>query len=331
MSPLLEIKDLKVHFTIRRGFIEEMFSRKISRVKAVDGIDLTIEKGEILSLVGESGSGKTTTGKALVSLVERTAGSVLFEGKELPRGTGNRVREFRKKAQIIFQDPYQSLNPRDSIYDIVEEPLLVNGLVDNPAVRKEKVLEALCWAGLTPPEDYLYRLPHELSGGQRQRVAIAAALIMQPSFLVADEPVSMLDVSIRADILKLLVGLRDTLGISCLFITHDLSLAWLISDRIAIMYLGKIMEVGSPDLIVGSCLHPYTKALVEVMPLAKIQKSRERTILRGETPNPLDMPSGCRFHPRCPCSMDICLLEEPPLIPLAPGHLAACHRLTSCQ
>lgn len=325
MSVLMEARDLKVYFTIRRGFFAEMLSRKKCQVKAVDGLTMSIGKGEIVSLVGESGSGKTTLGRALLSLVDITGGSVVFDGEEISRANRRQLHAFRRRAQMIFQDPYQSLNPRDIVLDIVGEPLQVNMHRLSLQEREEKVVRALAWAGLSPAEDYLYRFPHELSGGQRQRVAIAAALILQPEFIVADEPVSMLDVSIRSDILRLIVHLRDTMGISCLCITHDLSMAWLISDRIVIMYLGKVMEIGSPECIVQSALHPYSKALLEVMPLIKGGSKRGRNILRGETPDSLDMPRGCRFHPRCPSALDVCSQIEPKLVEVAPGHFAACH------
>ncbi len=325
MSAVIEAKDLKIHFDIRKSFFEEVIKNNKSRVKAVDGINLEIKKGEIVSLVGESGSGKTTLGKALLSLVPKTDGTILFDGNEIHAKKGRELSLFRQKAQIIYQDPYKSLNPRYLIQDIVAEPLVVNRLVKTAAEQRERVIEALTWAGLTPAEDYLHRFPHELSGGQRQRVAIATTLIMKPEFIVADEPVSMLDVSIRADILKLMVGLRDRMGISYLFITHDLSLAWLISDRIAIMYLGKIVEIGPPALIVGDSLHPYTRALIDVMPHVKSSGKRKKSILKGETPNPINLPSGCRFHPRCPVAQDICRTQEPALRKMKDNHFVSCH------
>jgi peptide/nickel transport system ATP-binding protein len=226
---------------------------------------------------------------------------------------------------MIFQDPYQSLNPKHMIIDIVAEPLLVHGLLSSEEEKLKKVTEALESAGLKPGEQYLYRYPHELSGGQRQRVVIAAALVLHPHFIVADEPVSMLDVSVRADILNLMVKLRDEKDISYLFITHDLSLAWLISDRIAIMYLGKIMEIGPAELIAGECLHPYTKALVSVMPAPKKRTDRKRMVLTGETPDPSRIPAGCRFHPRCPMAVDRCRTEAPVLREVNPDHLVSCH------
>jgi oligopeptide/dipeptide ABC transporter ATP-binding protein len=226
---------------------------------------------------------------------------------------------------MIFQDPYQSLNPKNIISDIVSEPLEVNGLISSIEDRDKKVVESLEWSGLTPASEYLSRYPHELSGGQRQRVAIAGSMILNPEFIIADEPVSMLDVSVRAGILKLMLDLKEKKGVSYLFITHDLSLAWAISDRVAIMYLGKIVELGDANLIIGACSHPYTKALVSVMPLPKVDKNKKRIILKGETPNPANIPSGCRFHPRCPIAQDICRNEEPSLKEISDNHFVACH------
>lgn len=322
---IIEVKGLKVYFDIRRGFLEEILTKEKRQVKAVDGIDLNIKKGEIVSLVGESGSGKTTIGKAILHLVEKTEGNIFFKDTEIDEKNNKEMRLFRQKAQMIFQDPYQSLNPRDIIIDIISEPLEVNRLIKTEAEKRERVIRALEWAGLKPAEDYLYRYPHELSGGQRQRVAIAGALVLEPEFIVADEPVSMLDVSIRADILRLMLDQCNQKGISYLFITHDLSLAWLISDRIATVYLGKIVEIGDARLIVGKSVHPYTKALVSVMPVPKVRKDRKMTILEGETPNPINIPQGCRFHPRCPNVMEKCRESEPELIEIEPGHFAACH------
>ncbi|MFD1019843.1 ABC transporter ATP-binding protein [Thalassobacillus hwangdonensis] len=324
MSKLVEVKDLKVHFGVRQSLMKELFTKEKKKVKAVDGINFSIDRGEIVSLVGESGSGKTTTGKAILQLIEEQEGDILFDGKDDFKKNKKQLKAFRQQAQMIFQDPYQSLNPKYMIYDIVAEPLVVNGLVKPEKERKAKVVEALEWAGLRPAEEYLYRYPHELSGGQKQRVAIASALILNPKFIVADEPVSMLDVSVRADILKLMVKLRDEMDLSYLFITHDLSLAWLISDRIAIMYLGKIVEIGDAESVVKSPSHPYSQALINVMPSLRSKRS-ERKILKGELPDASDMPKGCRFHPRCPIAEEKCKHEIPPLKEVADGQYAACH------
>jgi len=325
MNEIISIKDLKVYFDVKSGFIKDFLSKEKKKVKAVDGLSLDIYKGEIVSLVGESGSGKTTVGKAILKLVEKTDGKILFEGKEIDKKNKKDIKEFRQRAQMIFQDPYQSLNPKNIISDIVSEPLEVNGLISSIKDRDKKVVEALEWAGLTPASEYLSRYPHELSGGQRQRVAIAGSMILNPEFIIADEPVSMLDVSVRSGILKLMLDLKEEKGVSYLFITHDLSLAWAISDRVAIMYLGKILELGDANLIIGACCHPYTKALVSVMPLPKVDKDKKRIILKGETPNPANIPLGCRFHPRCPIAQDICRKEEPSLKEIADNHFVACH------
>ncbi|NLP52506.1 ABC transporter ATP-binding protein [Bacillus sp. RO1] len=326
MNSLIKTKDLRVHFDLQTGFLKGLLSKEKKRVKAVDGIDIDINKGEILSLVGESGSGKTTTGKAILQLLENVEGDITYDGKPILQKDKKQIQAFRQKAQMIFQDPYESLNSKFLIIDIVAEPLEINGLIKNEQQKKEKVKEALEWAGLRPAEQYLYRYPHELSGGQRQRVVIAAALILNPEFIVADEPVSMLDVSVRADILRLMVNLRDEKGISYLFITHDISLAWLISDRIAIMYLGKIVEIGDVDKVISASLHPYTKALINVMPKPTVAgEKRKRMILKGETPNPSNVPSGCRFHTRCPFAEQKCKVEEPPLVEYSENHFAACH------
>ncbi len=263
----IEVKDLKVYFEIKRALIEDLFSKKKKILKAVDGVSFNLAKGEILSLVGESGSGKTTTGKAILQLLKTEAGEMKFFGEEVRPKDRQFMRRFRQKAQMIFQDPYQSINPRNIVMDIVAEPLDVNHLVKTKQERTARVKLALEQAGLEPAEDFYHRYPHELSGGQRQRVVLASSMIMNPTFIVADEPVSMLDASIRTGILRLMLDLRDTKQLSYLFITHDLSLAWLISDRIAIMYLGKIMEIGEADEIIhrghtplyqsSDCHHAY--------------------------------------------------------------------------
>lgn len=273
---MLEVKGLKVYYEIKKGLAQTFFG-KPQVLRAVDGVSFHIDRGEILSLVGESGSGKTTTGKAILQLAPVSGGSILFDGEEI---AGKKdLSEFRKKAQMIYQDPYQSLNPRQYISDIVGEPLDVNGLVTTQEERNERIREALESAGLTPADDYLYRRPFELSGGQRQRAAIAGSLIMKPEFVVADEPVSMLDASIRTGIVKMMLEQRDKKGVAYLFITHDLSLAWLISDRIAIMYLGKIMEIGTAHEIIKNPKHPYTQALLDIMPVPGKVLTEKRRIL----------------------------------------------------
>ncbi len=324
-NQLLKVNGLEVHFAARSGFFSSLFSRQNALIRAVDGLDFTLDHGEILCLAGESGSGKTTTGKAILRLVEPTGGTVWFNGEPVNQFNRAQLRRFRHEAQIIFQDPFESLNPRQTVLATVAEPLEVNRLVHDQQEKEELVAEALNDAGLNNPRELFMRYPHELSGGQRQRLAIAGALVLKPGFIVADEPVSMLDLSIRAGILKLMVDLRDHRGISYLFITHDLSLAWLISDRIAIMYLGKIVELGSADAIIKQPQHPYTKALVSVIPVPKRISLAGKTLLRGETPDPINIPSGCRFHPRCPVAQPRCSEEEPLYREIAPNHFGACH------
>jgi oligopeptide/dipeptide ABC transporter ATP-binding protein len=317
---ILTVENLSVHFILKGAGGKQI-------LKAVDDVSFSINGGEILSLVGESGSGKTTTGKAMLGLAPITAGRVLADGIPIEPSDKKAIHAYRLKAQMIFQDPYQSLNPRDIISDIVAEPLDVNKLVKTAEERDEKVIRALQDAGLRPAEEYLYRYPYELSGGQRQRIAIAASMILEPSFVVADEPVSMLDASVRTGILKLMLRLRDELGLSYLFITHDLSLAWLISDRIAIMYLGSIMEIGGADIIVSSGLHPYTRALARIMPRPGKPRAAGSEILSGETPSAAIDIKGCKFASRCPIAEQRCKEEAPTLTEYEPGHLAACFKI----
>lgn len=321
---LLEVKDLKVYFEMKKGLAKSLFG-KPEILKAVDGVSFSINKGEIVSLVGESGSGKTTTAKAILQLVPVTSGNVIFDGEDI---VGKKdLKEFRKRAQMIYQDPYQSLNPRQFISDIVGEPLEVNGLVSTVEERNERVREAFEEASLIPVEDYWNRRPFELSGGQRQRAAIAGSLIMKPDLVVADEPVSMLDASIRTGIIDLMLKERDLKGVAYLFITHDLSLAWLISDRIAIMYLGKIMEIGTAEEIVRDALHPYSRALLDIMPIPGKVLNEKRKILQGETPNATEAIKGCKFCGRCPIADECCFSEEPTYTEVSPGHLVYCHKV----
>ena len=442
-NDIITVKDLRVWFPVRRGFIESILSEEQRYVKAVDGISFNIREREIFCLVGESGCGKTTTGKAILRLVEPTGGEVTYygpgkdelleeiagstlskrkasatrvqvanpdrwdelvetknvvnleraraslgddkieeilkkskikmeEGDELVlddvkgeeekkvlkpfttqvktnwvtmaevpnerkaevlKDAGINVRTLskprmkamRQKLQIIFQDPYESLNPKQSVYDIIAEPLVVNSIGANEAEREAKVTKALEDAGLRPPKNFMWRYPHEVSGGQRQRVGVAGALVLDPDFLVADEPVSMLDVSIRSEILKLMLDLREKKGLSFLFITHDLGVAFVFSDRIGIMYLGKIVELGPTEKVIKSPQHPYTKALISVVPTPDPKDRTDKIILKGERPDPSNIPPGCRFHPRCPFMMDICKTEEPKPVFVSEGHWVSCH------
>lgn len=324
-TPVITLKDLKVTFKGKQGFIDEYILKKKKYVHAVDGLNLEIYEGEILSLVGESGSGKTTTGRAALQLTPTTAGVMLFKQEEILSKDRAYMKKFRKEAQMIFQDPYQSLNPRFNVLDIVSEPLLFEDKKYSLSEKEQLALRALEFAGLRPAAEYLYRYPHELSGGQRQRVSIATCFIMSPDFIVADEPVSMLDASVRADILKLFVKMKDEKNTAFLFITHDLSLAWLISDRVAIMYLGKIMEIGPADIISGRCQHPYSQALTSVLAIVGEERKYEKIILEGETPSPINLPTGCRFHPRCPIATERCRIEEPIYHEVSPGQFVYCH------
>lgn len=294
------------------------------QVHAVDGVSLELNRGEILALVGESGCGKSTLVLTLLGLEHASSGAITFNGRDVTHLDGAGLKEMRRHIQMIFQDPFESLNPIMTIGEIVAEPLLVHGIGSSKAERLERASQALEDAGLKPASSFINRRPHELSGGQRQRVVIAAALVLEPDILLADEPVSMLDVSIRAEILNLLAELRQQRGVSVIFITHDLATAAYIADRIAVMYLGRIVETGSAQQVMTQPTHPYTKALLSVIPVPNPRLRHKRTILQGDPPNPINLPSGCRFHPRCPLAFERCPQVDPSLRPVGEGHEAAC-------
>lgn len=325
-KPLVRVSELSKLFPISRG----LFRAPTEFVHAVDGINFEIAPGESLGLVGESGCGKSTTGQMLVKLLDATDGQIQFSDgdyeKDVAEVSRSEIKEFRSRVQMIFQDPYESMNPRRTVFDTVSEPLAVQKVGTIPE-REERVLELLGLVGLTPPENFLFRYPHELSGGQRQRVAIARALVMNPRFVVADEPTSMLDVSIRISIMELMTELGDRLGVSYLYITHDLAVARYMCDRIAVMYLGKIVELTDRDTLYANPKHPYTEALLSAVPIPdpSVEEKRQRIILQGDVPSPANPPVGCNFSTRCPKVMQICTEQEPEFVEIAPNHWCACH------
>ena len=321
----LSVVDLKKWYPVRRGFIDTLLSKEIQHVKAVDGVSFDINKGEIFALAGESGCGKTTTGKTLLRLLEPTGGHIYFQGRDITNIEKREMKDLRKSMQIVYQDPYESLNPRMTIYDIIAEPIQIHGLADTMSEVDELIFKSLTDVELVPPDEFIGRYPHELSGGQRQRVAIARTMVMDPRFIVADEPISMLDVSIRAGILRVMLKSGEAKGVTFLFITHDLAYARHICDRGAIMYLGKIVEMASMDRLVNNPLHPYTVALMAAVPVPDPKIEKAKAIIGGEVPTPIDPPSGCRFHPRCTYATERCKLEEPKLVEMEPGHYVACH------
>ena len=318
-APLLEVKDLVKHFPITKGFI---MSKQVGAVKAVDGVSFTINRGETLGLVGESGCGKSTTGRLILRLIEATSGEVWFEGRNVLELGREEMRELRRDMQIIFQDPYASLNPRMTVGDIIGEPMQIHGIAKGQE-KERRVQELLEVVGLA--SYHARRYPHEFSGGQRQRIGVARALAVNPKIIVCDEPVSALDVSIQAQVVNLLQDLQAEYGLTYLFIAHDLSVVKHISDRVAVMYLGKIVELTSKQALYDNPLHPYTQALLSAIPIPDPTLTRERVILEGDVPSPINPPSGCRFHTRCPVAKDICKQEEPVFADVGGGHFVACH------
>jgi len=317
---IVSVRDLKKHFPIMKG----VFRRQVGAVRAVDGISFDIRRGETLGLVGESGSGKSTTGRTILQLDHATEGTILFEGTDLTETTGNKLRSLRPKMQMIFQDPHASLNPRMTVASIIGEPLSEHNKAKGE-VRKERIDDLLELVGLQPK--HANRYPHEFSGGQRQRIGIARAIALNPDFIVADEPIAALDVSIQAQVVNLLEELQDALGLTYLFISHDLSMVRHIADRVAVMYLGKIMELGDVDQLYNDPKHPYTMALLSAVPVPDpvIEASRERVILEGDIPSPANPPPGCPFNTRCPVAQERCVIEVPVWREIDPGRWVACH------
>ena len=318
-APLLEIEGLVRHFTARRS----VFGRPTATVKAVDGIDLTLQAGQTLALVGESGCGKSTVGRLILRLIEPTAGKVRFDGRDILAFDEKQLRAFRREVQIVFQDPYASLNPRMTVQQLLAEPLALHDIVP-PERRNDRVAELLALVGLEPR--FAPRYPHEFSGGQRQRIAIARALAVEPKLIVCDEPVSALDVSVRSQILNLLTDLQQRLALTYVFISHDLSVVKHIANRVAVMYLGRIVEMAEADELFANPRHPYTRALFSAIPVPRPDARRQRQILEGDVPSPLTPPSGCHLHPRCAYAVERCKVERPLLVLDAAGHATACYR-----
>jgi len=319
---LLDVRDLKMHFPLTRGIV---LQRVVGHVRAVDGVSFSIERGQTLGLVGESGSGKTTIGRTIVRLYKPTSGEILFDNEDLAKLSGEPLRKMRQRVQMIFQDPYASLNPRFTIGSLISEPMVIYKMGSSQEIR-DRAVELLRVVGLRP--EYIDRYPHEFSGGQRQRIAVARALSINPEFIIADEPVSALDVSVRAQVLNLLQRLQGQFNLTYLFVSHDLSVVRHVADRIAVMYLGKIVELSDRDELYAAPKHPYTKALLSAVPIPDpaIEKKRQRIILSGDLPSPINIPSGCRFHTRCPMAQSICREVEPPFeAKEGRQHYAACH------
>ncbi len=325
-EPIFKIKNLHKWFPIRRT-ITQILKGEHVWVKAVDGITFNINQGEIFGLVGESGCGKTTTGKLFMKLLEPTDGKIIFKGKDVTHLEANKLKEYRRNVQMVFQDPYASMNPRFRARDVLEEPLIIHQVGETRAEREKIVRRSLEEVRLIPPEEFMERFPHMLSGGQRQRVATARTLVLSPSMIVADEPVSMIDLSTRAEILYMMKTVQRELGLTYLYITHDLSTARYFTDRIAVMYLGKIIEMGGADEIIDNAAHPYTRALIAAVcePIPGKANTIKEIPIKGEIPSASNIPPGCRFHPRCLYAKPKCKEEEPVFIEIEPGHMVACH------
>ena len=324
---ILEVHNLVKHFPVRMGLLRSLKTREQPVLRAVDNVSFDVYKGEILGVVGESGCGKTTLARSLLRLTDATAGNATFEGTDIMGKTPAEMKALRREMQVIFQDPYESMNPRMDVQTIISEPLRIQGIVRTVHEAREIVASALCDVEMMPPEEYMTRYPHELSGGQRQRVAVARALVLDPDFIVADEPVSMLDVSIRGEVLNLMLNLSRSKGVTFVYITHDLATARHICDRIAVMYLGKLVELGTADEVIGNPRHPYTAALIGAVFVPDPRHRGIAQVLRGEIPSPVNPPSGCRLHPRCPYAIDICRESEPEFVTYEGTHQAACHRV----